>query len=1289
MQPRQLAGNGQAEPDAAESAGDAGIALDEGLEDPFQLMPLHPDSGIGEAEFEICKVAALCHRGLSGTQAGQLGGGPQGIAVDQVTGSVYVSDQANNRVDIFSATGVFEGAFGWGVRAGDGESTGFDFCTTATGCQAGVGGASAGQFESEIGGLGFDATGDLYVADEANRRIDVFEPILSGNVVIGIEFVHAFGWGVDTEANAFEVCTTVSTCNAGTTQGSGNQAGQFGTGSPSDVTVNSKGDVFALDALFERIQEFSSAPAVLSSEFGNTALAEVFGTGGGLNIAMMGDHLYVSGIRSTSGNKVAVAELDQKGQSVDLHGVDLTATNTSGLAVATAVLGGNIYVSVPGSPVSGIYILNDKPSMEPVVVHAGTTATFSGAVVSNGISTTYHFEYSSDGEHWSSFPASDTSAGTSTANAQIISTGTGTGELNVVASGGTFTLSFNAESTSTIPYNASAVSVQSALEDLASVGAGNVTVGGGPGGSTPYTITFTGVLSGTEVTQISSDPTDLDAPLIPVTEDATGLTGSQLYQVRLVQNRISGGGRAASNPVSFKTDPAAPAISATHASRPTDTNVSLNATLNPQNEEVSYHFEYVDSATFAESAFSNATITPVPDATAGPSGALMISKDVSALEPDTEYHFRMVAANETGSTIGEEATFTTYPSQEVNQNCVNSQFRIGASARLPDCRAYELVSPVDSNGLFPVSKIGEGGPETAFDTTMAATDGSSVIFDAVGTLPGDEANGTRAAYEASRQNEGWFTQGISPSGAQAVTPGIGGVSPDHKYAFWQSKSGGGTLMVEGQDAHYIRNPSGSFDLIGQGGLGTDPKVRGRWITAGADHVIFNTQAGIAVPLETGAPPAGIAAIYDRTPDSVTHVVSLPPTGASTATQLEFESENAEYRGVSTDGTGIVFSVGSIMYERLDNATTLPIVEGEAVFAGVSADGGRVFYMQGGDAFACDVDSVGCGPGGNAPVSVGSGGETTLINISADGSHVFFVSPKQLDGGLGEIGANNLYVWSGSSVRFITELDPADFEAFGSGAVRLGRWTELLNQELTVSTGPADNPSRTTSDGNFFVFQSHANLTSYDSSGHSEIYRYDTSSNSLTCVSCNPHGDAAMSNAELEANTQLNSPVNALTHISNITDSGETVFFQTSDALVPADVNGVQDVYEWRAGRLFLISSGHSAARSYLYAMTTDGHDVFFATNEALVPEDQNGGSVRIYDARVDGGFPVGSGGEGCLEDACQAQSDAAPSLPDVGSAVFQGPGNVKPHHRHRRHRHRKRHHRRHHHRPSNTHGGRK
>lgn len=65
--------------------------------------------------------------------------------------------------------------------------------------------------------------------------------------------------------------------------------------------------------------------------------------------------------------------------------------------------------------------------------------------------------------------------------------------LTVDAAGGTYTISWNGQTTSAIAYNANAAAVTAAMEALSNVGVGDVVVTGGvgaAGGGTPYTFTW-------------------------------------------------------------------------------------------------------------------------------------------------------------------------------------------------------------------------------------------------------------------------------------------------------------------------------------------------------------------------------------------------------------------------------------------------------------------------------------------------------------------------------------------------------------------------------------------------------------------------------------------------------------------------------------------------------------------------------------------------------------------------------------------------------------------------------
>jgi len=70
--------------------------------------------------------------GALGSGAGQFSE-PNGIAVDQETGDIYIVDTNNERIERFNSQGRFLRAWGWGVA--DGKSAALQTCTTADGAE--------------------------------------------------------------------------------------------------------------------------------------------------------------------------------------------------------------------------------------------------------------------------------------------------------------------------------------------------------------------------------------------------------------------------------------------------------------------------------------------------------------------------------------------------------------------------------------------------------------------------------------------------------------------------------------------------------------------------------------------------------------------------------------------------------------------------------------------------------------------------------------------------------------------------------------------------------------------------------------------------------------------------------------------------------------------------------------------------------------------------------------------------------------------------------------------------
>jgi len=92
-----------------------------------------------------------------------------------------------------------------------------------------------------------------------------------------------------------------------------------------------------------------------------------------------------------------------------------------------------------------------------------------------------------------------TAAGNTVQNEQQTITITGT------PTGGTFTLTYDGQTTGAIAFNATAATVDTALELLSNIGAGDVTCTGGVLPGTPVVCEFTGALADTDVVEMTAD----------------------------------------------------------------------------------------------------------------------------------------------------------------------------------------------------------------------------------------------------------------------------------------------------------------------------------------------------------------------------------------------------------------------------------------------------------------------------------------------------------------------------------------------------------------------------------------------------------------------------------------------------------------------------------------------------------------------------------------------------------------------------------------------------------------
>jgi hypothetical protein len=213
-------------------------------------------------------------------------------------------------------------------------------------------------------------------------------------------------------------------------------------------------------------------------------------------------------------------------------------------------------------------------------------------------------------------------------------------------------------------------------------------------------------------------------------------------------------------------------------------------------------------------------------------------------------------------------------------------------------------------------------------------------------------------------------------------------------------------------------------------------------------------------------------------------------------------------------------------------------------------------------------------------------------------------------------------------------------------------------------GDLDVEGRASADGSVFVFDTNAPVPGgfNNATGYSDVYRYDASAETLTCVSCLPAGVEQSGDAYISYDDGPGGNDRPLSNEDSraMSADGSRVFFDTPDPLVAQDTNGKRDVYEWENGHVDLISPGTSSEDAYYLDNSESGGDVFFSTAAGIVAGDTDA-AYDVYDARVPRpGDDPPPAAVPCQGDVCQGPPSVPSLLGAPASAAFNGLGNLTP-----------------------------
>ena len=383
-----------------------------------------------------------------------------------------------------------------------------------------------------------------------------------------------------------------------------------------------------------------------------------------------------------------------------------------------------------------------------------------------------------------------------------------------------------------------------------------------------------------------------------------------------------------------------------------------------------------------------------------------------------------------------------------------------------------------------------------------------------------------------------------------------------------------------------------------------------------------------------------AALADH---GLTELQSTGPGGGNGALASNF-------RGSSADGTKVFFQTSESLvaadtdssmdvYERSNGATTL-VSTGpsggngakNAVFAGASSDGSRVFIRTTEPLVAGDTDSA-------QDVYERSNGTTTLIStgpnggngafnvvfdrVTPDGGTVLFDTAESLvasdtdgardvyqrSGGVttelsvGPTGGNGALdaTFAGASrsaaqVFFTTDepLASTDFDAMQDVYERSGDVTTHLSIGPAGGNGNADFDydaffAGVSADGSKAWIKTDEALTYDDTDTFDDVY--ELSGAGISRISFGSSGG----NGDFGA------------FFDGASDDGSKVFLDTMESLDPADTDSSYDVYMRSGGQTTLLTTGPNGGNGAYFAAfrgaTPDGSHVYFETYEPLVAAD--------------------------------------------------------------------------------------
>jgi hypothetical protein len=601
--------------------------------------------------------------------------------------------------------------------------------------------------------------------------------------------------------------------------------------------------------------------------------------------------------------------------------------------------------------------------------------------------------------------------------------------------------------------------------------------------------------------------------------------------------------------------------------------------------------------------------------------------------------------------------------------CPNAAYRTGPSAALPDCRAYELVTPPRKNANYALeSLVGPAAQSLIVSSETAMSTGAV----------GNGYLGTGSSYGLRRGAAGWESTPLNPPASEyeavdVYRTGLAGVGFAGRETLWVEH--GRTLPSNEADVYLEPSPGAPLQDIGAitppgvpaGATPGSSLERAKVIVDGSSEDLSRVFFEVNFPDNS----TGYYWPFDKTVTGASLYEYVGTNGALGSRAPMLVGVDSEGKQISQCGTQIgangrtghnaVSANGETVFFTAHSFEGCNGVPGEAplvneIYARVERSGGQHETIP-----ISEPTSADCAL---CKTAEGLRQQAHFVAGSEDGATAVFETVQPL---LGEDTSENLYEYdmranAGSRVVRISSGDStvsrptADVRGvvqvsedgahvyFVAGGVLTTRPNEFgqvaqsgannfyvfdidtettkfiatLSSEDSQLWNGRQHGADATPDGRFLAFTAATHITPDDTSAARQAFEYDAQTGELVRVSSGQRGYNSNGNAEqhevrlIGADYEEYGKAGAIQYWTHLTmsENGSYLFFQSRNALTPQAHPGLPNVYEYRStGRISAGEIGLISDGSEITQYTREGESSIFGGE--LLGTDASGEDVYV------------------------------------------------------------------------------